>query len=119
MIDISDGVSKECHTLAYDNTLGIILDNLDECLSASLRKCGTLLKKDPLQWVLSGGEDYELLFTASARFDPAKIESQTGVRLTRIGIVSNKVTGVLLKSKQGKRTPLKKSGWDHMPQKRL
>jgi thiamine-monophosphate kinase len=114
MIDVSDGLSKECHTLAFENHLGITLELPDIALSNPLRKLSCQLKKDPLDWVLHGGEDYELLFSASPKFDPLSIQSPFSCPIMRIGVCSKNVKGVYFKHNNGILTQVAKSGWDHI-----
>ena len=46
---------------------------------------GRLTGRDALDLALRGGEDYELLFTASADPGPRLVEAAPGLRVTRIG----------------------------------
>ncbi len=113
MIDISDGISKECSTLAHENTMGIILDAGSLSISAPMRRLGDALTADPLQWYLHGGEEYELLFAASPTFIPsAKLRSL--VPLTKIGSFSNKSVGVTLRFPDGTTHPLPNRSFDHL-----
>ena len=70
MMDLSDGLSKDCRTLCFENGLGleISLDGLrvPEDMAALSRELGIPWQ----EWVLHGGEEYELLFAASERFNP-------------------------------------------------
>jgi thiamine-monophosphate kinase len=115
-IDISDGVSKECHTLSYENNLGIVLaiEDADACVSRSLLKLGGLLRKDWHRWFFFGGEDYELLFAASKNFDPLALTNKYGIPITRIGTFSRSAGGVVVRDSAGTIRPLKKGGWDHL-----
>jgi thiamine monophosphate kinase len=60
--------------------------------------------------VLRGGEDYELLFTAS----PRKLKNLRGrkIQATEIGIVT-KARGISLVGVDGKKKPLTPQGYDH------
>jgi|WetSurMetagenome_2_1015567.scaffolds.fasta_scaffold36913_3 thiamine-monophosphate kinase len=113
MIDVSDGIAKECHTLSFENSLGIMLGPLEEGLLGQLRKLGALIRRDPRQWFLSGGEDYELLFAASPRFDPAPYR-RYDCALTKIGTFCSSVKGVQLKLNNDTIIQVEKSGWDHV-----
>jgi thiamine-monophosphate kinase len=66
MIDVSDGLASELHHLARGSRVGLEIDQgalpiAPEALAAAAR-----LKKDPLEYCLYGGEEYELLFTLPA-----------------------------------------------------
>jgi thiamine-monophosphate kinase len=110
-IDISDGIAKDAATLCYENSLGLELfvDRLPA--SRPLRSLATQLETDWLDWFLTGGEDYELLFAADRSFDGGRSE---GARLWPIGRFSNKETGIVLVMPDGTRSGLKTGGWDHL-----
>ena len=114
LIDISDGVSKECRTLAYENSLGILLDDEPGCVSCPTRQLAKRLKKDWRRWYLDGGEDYELLFAAAKAFDPSKLIAKTGIPITRIGTFSRSFKGVCVRRNNGGIAPLSQGGWDHL-----
>jgi len=64
--------------------------------------------------VLHGGEDYELLFTASLKVPLPKTLS--GVRLTRIGTIlraSQRHPQIVSIAANGTRKPLQPGGWEH------
>ncbi len=113
MIDVSDGIAKECHTLAFENKLGILLGPLEPGLLSSLELIGGRLRRDPVKWFLYGGEDYELLFAAAPRFDPGTLRA-AGVALWRIGTFTSSVKGVQIMQNHGTILDVEKSGWDHL-----
>jgi thiamine-monophosphate kinase len=114
LIDISDGISKDSRTLAYENKLGILLDDGLGCVSCQTRKLAEHLKKDWREWYLHGGEDYELLFAAARAFDPSELIANTGIPITRIGTFSRSFKGVCVRLSSGKIAPLGQGGWDHL-----
>lgn len=113
-IDVSDGISKECHTLSFENKLGIVLDIDLSCVSPAMRRLADMVGTSWQEWFFSGGEDYELLFSASKRFNPDGLVRRYGVPITQIGIVAGTKPGVSLFCENGKRIPVKKNGWDHL-----
>jgi thiamine-monophosphate kinase len=113
LIDISDGISKECRTLAYENSLGILLNVEPACVSCPTRQLARRLQKDWRGWYLNGGEDYELLFAAAAAFDPSKLIASTCIPITRIGVFSRSFKGAGICRSSGEIVPLKQGGWDH------
>jgi thiamine-monophosphate kinase len=113
-IDISDGVSKECHTLAYENKLGIMISLNDGICSKTMKRLGALLRVEWLEWFFNGGEDYELLFAASRSFNPSGLRKKLNVPLIRIGTFTKAVKGVWVSDPAGPVRPLEKGGWDHL-----
>jgi thiamine-monophosphate kinase len=67
-----------------------------------------------LEWAAAGGEDYELLFTASEQVIAAAHASldHLGVPVTSIGRLTEKA-GVRLLDAKGSELPLSRRGWDH------
>ena len=63
MIDISDGLASEIHHLCNQSHTGAHIHAEKIPLHPDVIHTGRLLKTDPLGYALSGGEDFELLFT--------------------------------------------------------
>ncbi|MBN1982212.1 MAG: hypothetical protein JW795_11815, partial [Chitinivibrionales bacterium] len=111
LIDLSDGIAKECATLCYDNSFGMILNPPPEysSLFADLAQiCGVHRH----EWFLYGGEDYELLFTAGKDFNPESF-SDGLVTLYRIGVVTTETNTVLYTTDDGQHVAIEQKGWDH------
>jgi thiamine-monophosphate kinase len=113
MMDLSDGLSKDCRTLAFENNLGIILDIDSSLIPNSMIELGDNIQKEPLDWLLDGGEEYELLFAASPSFRPSVLPSEYDRKCICIGEFSNNYHGLGIKNKDGIREILK-GGWDHV-----
>jgi thiamine-monophosphate kinase len=66
-----------------------------------------------LELALSGGEDYELLFTASAEVID-KVRTAARCPITIIGeIIADKIGEVVLVDSRGSPFNLGKAGWEH------
>jgi thiamine-monophosphate kinase len=110
MIDISDGLSSDLAHICEKSEVGakIFYENIPS--SRSLRAAEDELSKPPVQYALSGGEDYELLVTAPPRCgDKLK---KLGVPLTEIGEIT-RARKLVLVDRQGITKPLERTGYDH------
>ena len=112
-IDISDGLSTDLDHLCQESNLAATID-------ASVIPVHPLAQKSPLPvsaselaLALNGGEDYELLFTASpAAHIPRRI---AGVPIARIGTMRryNPRKPRMLLREQDKERPIHAAGWEH------
>ncbi len=63
MIDVSDGLASEVRHICEESKCGAVVYRERIPLADHTRQTGELLGKDPYHWALSGGEDFELVFT--------------------------------------------------------
>ncbi|MDP1727446.1 MAG: thiamine-phosphate kinase [Bacteroidota bacterium] len=108
MIDISDGLASECFHLAKHSDVGITLYEDKIPIDPTTYSFARELDLDPTLCALSGGEDYELLFTIK-QSDYEKINNHPD--FTIIGFVTEKAEGMNLMSKGGNKHALKAQGW--------
>jgi thiamine-monophosphate kinase len=110
MIDISDGLSSDLAHICEQSWVGAELYADTIPLSRDILREAARLEEAPLEYALSGGEDYELLFTAP----PARIKKLLSMRLpvTEIGMIVRGRSRSLIDG-AGKRTPLKPQGYEH------
>ena len=116
MIDVSDGVVGDLRHICRQSEVGAILWCEQIPISKAVRHIAPLFHKPPLSYGLSGGEDYELLFTCPPdRIDKAKrfIKQGTGTSISIIGEITQKEKGVRLIDSQGHSIPAPESGFDH------
>ncbi len=64
MIDLSDGLASDGRQLAHASNVGLELALAALPLAAGLDIAAAAAGVDPLVWAATGGEDYELLFSA-------------------------------------------------------
>lgn len=109
MIDVSDGLASEILHICSQSDKGCALYEekipVDQMTYDTARDFGL----DPTVCALSGGEDYELLFTVS-QADYDKIKNQPDISV--IGHINEKSSGKNLISRSGKVHELLAQGWN-------
>jgi thiamine-monophosphate kinase len=110
MIDISDGLGAEVHHICAASRVGAEIVASSVPLHDEVRKAGALLGIDPLLWAISGGEDFELLFSISPERVPQLKAS--GVLCHEVGRVTDRPGAVVLIPSDGIPIPLA-GGYDH------
>lgn len=113
VMDLSDGLSKDCATLCYESGVGAVLELPDSIVSTEIRALGMAMGRDWREWALHGGEDYELLFAAHASLDPLSITALKKAGCTLLGRLNRNVDGVWEKRK-GRSRRVKPVAWDHV-----
>jgi thiamine-monophosphate kinase len=110
MIDISDGLGSEIHHICRQSSVGARIDAASIPLHDAVLAAARDLDKDPLEFALRGGEDFELLFSIA----PEKVPEleQTGLSCYPVGRVVEPSQGVLLNGLNGRRSPLP-GGYEH------
>lgn len=108
MIDISDGLSSEALHLSKQSELGIALYEDKLPVDPTVISGCDEFNLNPTVAVLSGGEDYELLFTVK-QDDFLKIKGNPN--LTVIGHMTEKASGAQLVLRSGELAELKAQGW--------
>ena len=102
-IDVSDGLGMDAGRLARASGLRAVIEKTRLPLSPALQAFGAREGKDPLDWILSGGDDYELLFAAPARACQAvEALASREVPVTRIGHLEHGA-GAVLRGREGDR----------------
>lgn len=109
MIDISDGLSSEILHLCKQSNVGCNLFEDKIPLDPQVISTCEELNLDSTTIALSGGEDYELLFTIKAD-DYDKIKANPN--LTVIGHMTDKKEGTHLITRANTKIPLIARGWD-------
>ena len=109
MIDISDGLASEIHHICKHSNVGCSVYEEKIPIDPMTYKVVREFDLDPTVCAVSGGEDYELLFTIS-QGDFDKIKGNP--HWTVIGHMTDASQGINLITSGGSVTPLKAQGWD-------
>ena len=114
MIDISDGLSPDLQHLCRHSNVGALIDEGRIPIKGSTRLIADELQDDALTWALTGGEEYQLLFTIPREEYPAIAENKA---ITVIGQTTDLKEGVQLSDIYGMKIDLSSiRGFDHFPQ---
>ncbi len=109
MIDISDGLSSEILHICSLSKLGCKIYQDKIPVLQETEKVAEELNLDPITCALNGGEDYELLFTASVKdFGALSLQPQIHI----IGHMSPSEAGTNLLGMNGETIPLRAQGWN-------
>jgi thiamine-monophosphate kinase len=112
MIDISDGLASEILHICRQSDKGCNLYEDKIPLDPMTYETAREFNLDPTICALSGGEDYELLFTVKqADYDKIKFKMD----ITIIGYITEPAAGCNLITKAGNVHPLKAQGWNAFP----
>jgi thiamine-monophosphate kinase len=109
MMDISDGLSSEILHICKQSHLGCVLYEEKIPISEETKRAAFKFQIDPTACALSGGEDYELLFTAS-QTDYSKIKTCADVSI--IGYMADVSEGAQMISKGGNKHAITAQGWN-------
>ena len=109
MIDISDGLSSEILHLAKSSGVGITIYEDKIPIDYTAINLATEFNINPFVCALSGGEDYELLFTIN---QPDYEKLKKDADFTIIGHVTDKSEQNNFITKEGISHPITAQGWD-------
>ena len=110
MIDVSDGVASEVFHLCEASGLGAYIEESGLPIHPEAQMQALEFQLDPATCALSGGEDYELLFTIRPE-DVDKVKFLPDLYI--MGEMTDAADGVLLHTKGGKIHPVTAQGWKH------
>jgi len=109
MMDISDGLSSEVLHICKQSEVGAVIYEDKVPIHPDAKEFAYKLELDPTACALSGGEDYELLFTIS-QSDYDKVKDVIGIRV--IGYVTEESEGANILTKGGNKHKLTAQGWN-------
>jgi thiamine-monophosphate kinase len=109
MIDISDGLSSELLHLCKQSGVGCVLYEEKIPIAEETKLAAFKFNLDPTACALSGGEDYELLFTVNQ--DDFDTISKNG-DISVIGYITDEEAGAHIITKGGNKHPVTAQGWN-------
>lgn len=113
MMDISDGLSSEILHICEQSGLGCRLYEEKLPIDEDTRKAAFKFEMDPTACALSGGEDYELLFTLpQSEHEKLVLNEQISV----IGYMTEASQGAKVISKAGNVYNITAQGWNAFKQ---
>jgi thiamine-monophosphate kinase len=111
MLDVSDGLSSDLLHICKQSAVGCVLYEDKLPMNEEAKEFAYKLQLDPTACILSGGEDYELLFTV-AQEDFEKI--RVNPSLSIIGYITEASEGTNLITRGGNKHALVAQGWNHL-----
>lgn len=113
MMDVSDGLSSEILHICKQSNLGVVLYEDKIPIHDETREVAMKFGLDPTAAALSGGEDYELLFTLRQE-DYEKITLNENI--SPIGYMTENSEGAHILTKGGNKFKLVAQGWNAFEQ---
>jgi thiamine-monophosphate kinase len=112
MMDVSDGLSSEILHICKQSNCSAVLYEEKFPIHDDARQFAYKLELDPTACALSGGEDYELLFTIpQTDYDKIVLSEEISV----IGYIAEAGKKTILTTKGGNTHEIIAQGWQHRP----
>ena len=109
-MDISDGLSSDILHICNQSRVGCVLYEDKFPIHEEAKQFAYKLQLDPTACALSGGEDYELLFTISQTdYEIVKDNKEISV----IGFITEEKEGSVIITRAGNKHQLIAQGWNH------
>jgi thiamine-monophosphate kinase len=113
MIDLSDGLAQDLPRMCAASRVGAVVSQA--ALPVDPEAGALFGRGDAVRLALSGGEDYELLFTARPGHEPliAALSRRLRLPIRRIGQILPQRAGIRTVDNGGHYRPLPAGGFDH------
>jgi thiamine-monophosphate kinase len=113
MMDISDGLASELHHICKQSGVGAFIEESGIPVHPDAQLMALKFQMDPVTCALSGGEDYELLFTIDPK-DVDKVKFLPDIYIA--GEIVKAEDGINLHTQGGVIHPITAQGWNHFKQ---
>ena len=116
MIDVSDGLLGDLGHICKESGVGALIYQQQLPVSQALQQACSRMGCDPLDFVLSDSDDYELIITClpeEAETVKKMVSETRNVSATQIGTITSDPNTMELAQEDGTRRALHPSGWDH------
>lgn len=117
MDDLSDGLAGDIGHICAASGVGCIVEATEVPVLPEVVEAARIAGRNPLDWALYGGEDYELLFTVRPEAVSMVERALNGVdvkaRFKRIGKITGNKGTCYLKLPDGSLEPLAKGAYNH------
>jgi len=115
MMDLSDGLASDLRRLCESSQVGAVINLSSLPVSSSLSRYAKMRGREPSEYALIGGEDFELLFTVSSSRSNRliKLQQKGQLKVTQIGQIRPRREGIRLITKGGRLKTLKAEGYEH------
>lgn len=109
MMDISDGLSSELLHICQKSNVGCMIYEEKIPIAEDSKQAAYKFEIDPTACALSGGEDYELLFTIKQEdYEKITLNEQISV----VGYITEAEEGAIIKTKGGNTHKITAQGWN-------
>ncbi len=114
MIDISDGLVSDLRHICKQSSTGALLFEEKLPFDPLVEKVADEFEQSAIDYVLFGGEEYELLFTIDPEYENKLTEHIPDVHI--IGKITDEKESVALVQKDGSKRTILSGGYDHFKQ---
>lgn len=115
MIDVSDGLATDLGHIAAESRVGARVRLASLPVAETTRAVARALGEPPARFAASGGEDYELLFTAApdrAGAIATRVTAETGTPVSMIGEIRPAAEGLAFVDESGQAVDVR-AGFEH------
>ncbi|GLQ33441.1 thiamine-phosphate kinase [Litoribrevibacter albus] len=112
MLDVSDGLLADLRHIAEASGVSVVVDAQSLPISDALSRCFEMPQAN--EWALTGGDDYELAFTAPPDMEQKlqAVAKQSGIAITKIGRIET-VNDTQKVSVENANVDLTRLGYNH------